>query len=349
LDFNVNPVSVVMPVHNAEKYLSQAIESILGQTFSDFEFIIVDDGSTDSSSVILERYQRQDKRIKVFSQKNLGVTAARNTGCRMAKGKFIAVMDSDDISLPERLERQYRFLESHAEVGICGTWAEIIDQNGREVTVYRLPDESQVIKWFLNFGVNYLIHSSVMMRQEIVRKLGFYLSEMIVCEDYYLWVRASRVTQMANIPEILTRYRKWEGGISNCNFSVMGQYSDRILHSMLEETLGHDVSIEEKTTLWNIITSSHLTSPSQIEFSANLIKEIHGAFFKDKPLDRKERQEINHDAGRRLYDTAVSASRISRLRSLPLFFQAARWDPSVLTKLYRLIILKSKRNPVWQG
>ena len=125
-------ISVVMPAYNAAEYLDEAIRSILNQTFRDFEFIIINDGSTDDSISILDKQQKLDSRIRVYHQENQGMIAALNRGCRLARGKYIARMDADDISLPGRLEKQLKYMERHPQIGILGTWIYSIDKNGFE-------------------------------------------------------------------------------------------------------------------------------------------------------------------------------------------------------------------------
>src|SRR5947209_7771425 len=155
-------LSVVMPVYNAASVVREAIESILNQTFSDFEFIIVDDGSTDDSGKILREYAGRDDRIRLYTQENHGLVASLNRYCRLANGRYIARMDADDISLPRRFEKQFHFLEAHPEVGILGTWIQDIDENGAPRTAWPVPTDPAVIQWFLMFG-NCIAHPSVMV------------------------------------------------------------------------------------------------------------------------------------------------------------------------------------------
>ena len=157
-------VSVVMPVYNCEKYLSEAIESVLSQTFKDFELIIVAGSSTDSTDLILESYLEKDNRIKVCYQEAEGLVAALNMGCFLAKGQYIARMDADDRCLQHRLERQVRYMETHPEIGILGTWAWYIDESGRQVDSARMLINPRLIEFHLYFA-NCIIHSSVIMRR----------------------------------------------------------------------------------------------------------------------------------------------------------------------------------------
>lgn len=200
----VNPlVTVLMPVHNGDKYLSEAIGSILAQTLSDFEFIIVDDGSTDSTVDILADYAKRDSRIRVYHQSKQGIVGALNAGLDLAKGQYIARIDADDWSPPERLAAQVAFMGARPEVGVCGAWVETIGEPAG--IVWRYPTDDATIRCRLLFD-SALAHPSVMMRRELLTKAHLRYEHEPV-EDYDLWVRCARHTRLANIPKILLYYR----------------------------------------------------------------------------------------------------------------------------------------------
>src|SRR5687768_9583402 len=159
-------VSVVMPVYNGERFLRDAVDSILLQTYRNFELIVVDDGSSDRTADILDAYEMQDSRVRVHRhERNAGIVAARNQGCRMARGGFIAVMDADDISLPHRLEIQFNYLRSHPEIAAVGGWVRRIDQNGLPGEVQHYPLEPAILAWSMLF-FNSVAHPVVMFRSE---------------------------------------------------------------------------------------------------------------------------------------------------------------------------------------
>ena len=135
-------VSICMPVYNTKRYVAEAVESILAQTFGDFEFIIIDDGSTDGSRAILERYAKQDDRIRLISRPNTGIVGARNEALGLARGELIAVMDSDDVALPERFEVQVAYLREHPECVVVGSRALIIDPDGCALTIMAQTQQS---------------------------------------------------------------------------------------------------------------------------------------------------------------------------------------------------------------
>jgi glycosyltransferase involved in cell wall biosynthesis len=196
-------VTVLMPVYNGAPYLREAIESILQQSFIDFEFLIIDDGSTDSSVSIVSSYP--DPRIRLFENgRNLGLVHTLNRGIDLARGKFIARMDCDDISLPDRFAKQMRFMAAHPEVGVCGGWVEYF--MGREL-VLQLPVTDVTIKQALPW-YNPLAHPTLMIRAAVLKtKPIYYDPEYLHVEDYELWVRLAAVTCFANLPEVLLKYR----------------------------------------------------------------------------------------------------------------------------------------------
>ena len=199
-------VSVVMPVYNSEKYLDEAMESILAQTFQDFEVIAVDDGSTDRSGVILDGYAETDPRIRVIHQMNQGISATRNRGMAEARGKYIAVMDSDDVCIPERFEKQVAFLEEHPEVGLCGTRCAFFGDLGEYMGA--MPAlRPEVVRCRLIF-LPTLSHTSVMMRRSlVVGESLVYDTEFVVAEDYELYTRFLLHSEIANLPDVLMRIR----------------------------------------------------------------------------------------------------------------------------------------------
>ncbi len=198
-------VTVLMPVFNGEPYLAESIESILHQTFRDYEFVIINDGSTDASAATIERYRRRDGRIRACEQSNRGLAATLNRGLELAKGRYVARMDQDDISLAERLAEQVAFMEAKPDVGICGAWVETFEPSGR--TVLQLPTESELIRSWLLFE-SVLPHPSVIMRQKtLAQQCLSYDVSCLYAEDYDLWVRSSRCTALANVPKVLLRYR----------------------------------------------------------------------------------------------------------------------------------------------
>lgn len=202
-------VSVVMPVYNGERFLREAVDSILHQTYANFELIIVNDGSKDSSEDIVKSYF--DSRIHyIANEQNVGICITLNRGLDITRGKYIARMDCDDISMPERLKKQVDFLETHPEIGIVGS--DIVTfGDGRDEHFFEFPRGSEACKAGLLFNTCFA-HPAVMMRTSIIREHNLhYREEYKGIEDLEMWWRMSHFTEMANIPEALVRYRKHPG------------------------------------------------------------------------------------------------------------------------------------------
>lgn len=199
-------ISVVMPVYNSSRYLKEAIESILSQSYADFEFLIFNDGSTDDSLSIIQSYK--DKRIKLFSCKQKrGYVVHLNEGIRLAKGKYIARMDADDISLPQRFQKEIDFLERHKSIALVGCFGSIIDEKGMVTGSLPKPVGPKKIKeTCLYYGPH--IHPTIMFRKDIVQEVGNYREEYLYTEDidlYYRLIFSGYKTD--NVPEYLFKYR----------------------------------------------------------------------------------------------------------------------------------------------
>lgn len=207
-------ISVVMSVYNGEPYLSEAIESILQQTYSDFEFVIINDGSTDNSLSIIKSFQEKDERIVLVSRENKGLIASLNEGIELAKGKYIARMDADDISLSTRFEQQVDFMEKNEAVVVCGTWIEQIYIDGRKPKLTKYYTSSKDIKTQLLFSCPFA-HPSVFIRKSVLTENSLcYNKEFIHAEDYYLWTELSRFGEFANLDKTLLKYRYLDDSIT---------------------------------------------------------------------------------------------------------------------------------------
>lgn len=205
-------VSVIMSVYNGSAYLKQALESVLDQTFSDFEFLITDDGSTDESPKILDEYAAKDARVKVFYQKNIGLTKTLNNSIKKAGGIYIARMDSDDISLPNRLAEEVKFLDAHSEVAVVSCFAKVIDDEGKEIGEHCPGVTHSEIKKLIFFS-GQLCHPAVMFRKDAFLALGGFNESFRYAQDLELWFKFIAKYKVANIPKFLFLWRKTAGGI----------------------------------------------------------------------------------------------------------------------------------------
>ncbi len=211
-------ISVLMPVYNAQQYVAAAAESILAQTFRDFEFQIIDDGSTDGSLAILKQLAARDSRIRLISRPNTGYVAALNEMLASARGEFIARMDADDLSLPERFEKQVAALRTSPEIGVIGGQMELMDPAGRTLCIRHVPlEHTQIDGEHLNGIGGMIAHPAAMLRTEIIRAAGDYRLDFWPAEDLDLFLRLAERTRLANLPEVVLRYRLHEKSTSHQN------------------------------------------------------------------------------------------------------------------------------------
>lgn len=207
-------ISVIMPVYNAAPYLAEAIESVLSQTFTDFEFLIHDDGSTDGSADILHTYAAQDARIILSTGANKGVSAARNILQNKARGEFFAVMDADDICLPDRFEKQVAYLDAHPDCVVLGARELTIDHKGRPIIALNIPLTHEEIDSYNLRGLTSIRHPTAMMRRSAVLKCGGYDESYKAAGDQELWLRMGEIGRLANLPDVVLKYRVHDSSIS---------------------------------------------------------------------------------------------------------------------------------------
>ena len=262
-------VSVLMSVCNGERYLREAIESILNQTFQDFECIIIDDGSADSTNEIIRTYS--DPRIRlVENQKNMGLTKSLNRGIDLCKGEYISRMDGDDISLPLRLEKQVDFMKKHHQTGVVGTRASEIDHEGK-ITIRKTAHNTydREMKVQLMFGTCFL-HPSVMIRKKILRETGLsYDKSFSTSQDYFLWWQLSLLTKFANLPECLLHYRKHSSRLSNHSSTDQTLNASRVRRLVVETLLSRDLTDKEFVFHDMLMTKPHCRSINELEVASD--------------------------------------------------------------------------------
>jgi glycosyltransferase involved in cell wall biosynthesis len=228
--------TVLMPVFNGEKYLKEAIESILTQTWQDFEFLIINDGSTDSSDRIITSYSDQRITYRKHEQ-NLGFSQTLNEGIKVAQGDYIARMDCDDVSLPERLAVQIEFLETHPDYGVVGTLFSVLNES-REITqiggVKLLEDEELRLGLYVS---NIFCHGETMYRRQLCLKHHiFYNQAYTPCEDYDLWIQLSKVTKFKTIPQVLYYYMFHTQGMTGSGRQMQARVEE--IRRKLKESTG---------------------------------------------------------------------------------------------------------------
>ncbi len=246
-------ISVIMPVYNAEKYLLEAIQSILSQTYSNFELLILNDGSTDASASIALTFA-EDRRVQLIDRKeNWGLVRTLNDGLMRAKGEFIARMDADDIALPHRFQKQIELMMSNSRIGICGTWFQYINRD----TVIRLPTRHDDIK-LAALSYNPFGHPTAMMRMSILREHQItYLEKYFLAEDYEIWMRILDVSEGANIDEVLLHYRIHPQQISSKS-PAQESVADQVRVLQMQKVLPNATS-KEKDIFLKIVHRKNLT------------------------------------------------------------------------------------------
>lgn len=296
LDMNSIPaVSVLMPVYNGEKYLSEAIDSILNQTFADFELIIINDGSTDGTLEILRKYTQQNKRIVLHNQTNQGLIAALNKGIKLARGKYIARMDADDISFPERLALQVGFLENHPEIGVLGSGARIMNSSGVTYDTLQHPTQHNVLQWCLCFFCP-IVHPTVIMRRQVVVQVGGY-GAMQHAEDYDLWCRLSCVTRLSNLKDVLLYLRQHDSNVSNVHALEQRKNSIRISSLMMSRILNEEISMGVVKSLWE----HKFQTVHDVRSVAQLVCKLYKTIVSNGELSIVEKRAIRRDAAMRLF------------------------------------------------
>ena len=225
-------VSVLLPVRDGARFLREALASVLGQTLTEFELLVVDDGSTDETPAILA--ETRDERLRVLRQEPLGLVAALERGIAEARAPVIARMDADDVSLPERLERQVAYLDARPEVALVVPGVQAIDEDGTPGETVVLPDDDRALRRRLLLR-NPFTHGAVVLRVEAVRRAGGYRPDYGANEDYDLWRRIAREWELGALPELLYRYREHPGAVTRSGVGARVESRERLRNELWRE------------------------------------------------------------------------------------------------------------------
>jgi glycosyltransferase involved in cell wall biosynthesis len=309
-----------MSVYNGEAYLAQALDSILGQSFSSFEFIVIDDASTDDTAGILAGYAGRDSRICLLSnQKNMGLAWSLNRGLKQADGRYIARMDADDICLPPRLEKQFSFMEEHPGVGVLGTAVEIIDSAGQVIGQRMYPPDPIVIRWRLALE-NPLCHPTVMMRRSLLPDAP-YNSDLNTAQDYDLWCRLGLLTRSANLPQPLLRFRKHGANLTYTKGGEQRKNSQHISQSYIGHFLSTLIPDEVVNDLWKRGPSS----PKQALAIVNLMEDLARVVLAETGWSEAERKVLRRHVARWIFERARNES--GEVLDWRMVWKSARMDP----------------------
>ena len=311
-----------MAVRNGGRYLCQAVESVLYQTLPDFEFVVIDDGSTDGTPDILSYYEGQDSRLRIYRQENQGLTLSLNRALDLAQGKYVARLDADDVSLPHRFSTQMGFLESHPGVGVVGSWAQYVDGTGKPLAVWQNPAEHGSMRWRLCFN-NVLAHSSVMMRLDAVNAVGGYDPKLRYSQDYDLWCRLSDVVRLSSIQQVLVHFRRHSAKVSHQHRDEQRVSSLRTSQRVISAVLGVEVPVKSVESLRN----ERCCNVGGVVRCSGYLYALYRAFVRGNPLGISERRWVRQDAARMLWK--VARPRARDVRTWRPIWRACWLDPSL--------------------
>ncbi|MDO3722574.1 glycosyltransferase [Marinobacter sp. chi1] len=334
---NVPLISVVMSVYNGEEFLRDSIESILNQSFKDFEFIIVNDGSSDHSGEIIESYC--DSRILyIKNENNKGLIDSLNKGIGFARGKYIARQDADDVSLENRLERQVDYLEKNADVCVLGCGLEMIDENGNFISNWIHPTGINVVRWNLLFN-NCVAHSSSVFRRDIVEKIGFYSKEYKYAEDYDLWSRVSRFHHVENLSEPLQKYRIHPDAVSSISGNDQIEVRERISWINIKNEVGASTFPDSFKVL---LPKFRVDCANAALDYASALFELKNIFSENRRLSMKDRDHIDEYILSCILGVRES---LSLIQTISFIFKGRYYFPKIFwTKLGVVRFLLSPRH-----
>ncbi len=333
-----------MSVYNGSRYLQESVESVLNQTFTDFEFIIINDCSTDNTENIIREYSDKDERIVLINNlENLGLTKSLNKGLKIAKGEYIARQDADDISLPERLEKELLFIEEHLDVALVSCDIEVIDSDGFSIRKLQRSCASSLVDWYLLFYNHLAGHSQIMFLRNLVMNLGGYSESFRYSQDYELWCRIARVAKIAILPDVLLKQRFHSQSISAEKRFEQQAYVLSIIKHNIGQLIDKEISLEEAKILngfWLGHWWSNCFPDSQkVNLLNSRLKEIYQAYTQQKfmftSLDNHESRKLRKLIGSQFISWINSLSiRHSFMAKIRISNYAIGWHPIGLAKFW---------------
>ena len=316
-------VSVILPVYNGEAYLRESVDSILAQTYADFELIAIDDGSRDGTAALLGAVR--DPRVRVVHQENMGLALTLNKGIALARSEYIARQDADDISRPERLARQVEYMDAHPACGLLGSWSVIQEDRVPTSRQHRHPCSNGELQLRILFD-SFFVHSSVMMRRSALDRAGVYTTdpERNPPEDFDLWLRIARDHELANLPEPLLVYREVPGSISRTRAALLDRRANAIAVENLRLLLGpapSEADLRDLVALMRHSTEALSPAPDWRALG-RLLREIRSRLAQKWPEDTQDLDRGLAEARAALDRARLKNSRVGqwmlRLRSLAL-------------------------------
>ena len=327
---NTPTVSVVMPVHNGARYIRQAIESVLGQTYDDLELIAIDDASTDETVEIIKAYASPKVRL-IQNERNIGHAASANRAIKQSRGVYIARLDADDVSLPRRIERQVDFLEKHPRVGLIGTAAQTIDEEGRvtQDPQTNMGRSGLDLNWRILWHNCMSPHSSAMIRKSALQHVGGYDERFWYAPDYDLWSRLSLEVDLARLPEPLVQWRTHSDGMTSA-YSQEKQLAEvrKTIRSGFSQLLGKPVS-EEMAWIAREVWSRETADPSvDLDALASFVHAVYDAYVSYHYLrSDKDLGTAKSDTIRTLLAIEQAKRRLTGGKNMRILIRAFRVSP----------------------
>lgn len=326
------PVSVVMSVYNGEDYLAEAIDSILDQTFSQFEFIIINDGSSDGSSQILRQYAEKDARIRLAEQENTGLTVALCRGVEMSRGTFVARMDADDFSMPERLAKQVSLLESDPELAAVTCHVEHFSDDGTVSHVAEIKCNQRLIPLYNCFVNRIGGHGQVIIRRSVYDAVGGYDPSFRFAQDYDLWTRLTRHGSFGTVDDMLYRFRTGHDSISKLSKSAQTKDSLRTCRREYENLTGapldNEVAMALRSFWWSLPASN--TSVINTVRASLAMNRVVKAFFASDPELRSEEFSVRRSIAARWKRAIKRTHPLDYICKIVLLGNMLHWGISAL-------------------
>jgi glycosyltransferase involved in cell wall biosynthesis len=299
-------LSVVMPVYNGERFLDQAIESVVMQDYTDFEFVIVDDGSTDATPRMLARWAERDPRIVLIRcEENGGIPRALNIGLARARGTYIARQDADDLSAPGRFRKQIPVLDADPEVTLVSMNYDLIDEEGNRVGIIRTHEPSEVIEYLLHFSNAIGGHSQVMFRADVVSRVGGYDERYSYSQDYDLWARLIGHGRLVILPDVGMRYRLHPDRVSVTHFAEQNMLSRAVAARTLAQYLERELTEEEQLAVAGVWR--HDPRSRRAALAHRITSEVYRSF-RERYRTRKNRIRARLVIATRFATTAAMAA-----------------------------------------
>lgn len=284
-------VSVQIAVYNGARFLAATLDSLLSQTWTDFELIVVDDGSSDATPQLLAEYAAREPRISLLhNPTRQGVSAARNRALAVSRGRYVAISDADDCSYPQRLEKQVAFLDEHPEIGVVSSGISWLDETGQPLHKEQRPADDGVLRWRLHFSPP-VVHTASMLRRRWLQAVGGYDEAKPCAVDYDLWLRLAPYTKFHNLQEELVVRRNHRQRISVQHDEEQNRIASQIAQSALTKLLKQPVAFEVAYTLRAIAISRPIqTDRGRLQEAAHLLPYIYQAYTEQGSLTAKERR-----------------------------------------------------------